>query len=807
MKKKEIGSNNLLMLLNKKLGSKRVILVICIIFFAFTFYLENALINFLIKCINNDYSNLLSLDTIFIIKFGLLFSNKAFLITYLALFVINILATLKLAYSIYTSYSDMNIGQKGTSRFTTVEEIKEQYKEIAEKDLEFEGYGGVPVARIDDKLYIDDTNTNSIMMSITRGGKGELFVITMIDIISRAKLKASVVILDMKMEIICRSYKALANRGYEILFLNLEDSQMGVQYNPLALIVKYYISGKISDAEMLCNSFAYSIYASKSNKTDDNSAFFLDNATSALSALIIAHIEDCDEQDKRENCKGRINFIVRQAAFDKLADEQKQLAIENWKQNKPTLYTEKNICKFKYIPSDEKFIETRENMKKVTVPSIVNTFSSLARKYINPQKTELDLYFERRPEGNRAKALYASVEVSGDRTKGSIFSQALTKLNFYMYENITHLTSKSTFDVESLGFGDKPVALFIGVPFYDRSKDSIVSTLIDQIYQANARRASIEPSQKCKRRIIFHLDEIGQYPAIQDFATKLTVGLGLDMLFNLFIQSYAQFEEKYGENVLKIIRGNVGNQIYIQTSSYDEAKAFSELIGNETITNITRTGKKLNLSKTITELYEERPLIGPNELMLFMPGEIAIHRVMKRYDNKGNKVRPYPILSTEERGTSLRFAYEYLQDSFPSHQSLSDIIMYLQNKNSGDEDDPKFFDYKIKMNKFVYEHYKRIIENGSPEELEELSQDEIEQYKKLKSIYKYDQKISDIANSSIYVSFAKRNKLQNINWNTILFDFIAEVEKSSVAISEKEKIIQLINKGDDNTGLSADNYE
>ena len=133
--------------------------------------------------------------------------------------------------------------------------------------------------------------------------------------------------------------------------------------------------------------------------------------------------------------------------------------------------------------------------------------------------------------------------------------------------------------------------------------------------------------------------------------------------------------------------------------------------------------------------------------------------------------------------------------------------MYLQNKNSGDEDDPKFFDYKIKMNKFVYEHYKRIIENGSPEELEELSQDEIEQYKKLKSIYKYDQKISDIANSSIYVSFAKRNKLQNINWNTILFDFIAEVEKSSVAISEKEKIIQLINKGDDNTGLSADNYE
>ena len=68
--------------------------------------------------------------------------------------------------------------------------------------------------------------------------------------------------------------------------------------------------------------------------------------------------------------------------------------------------------------------------------------------YINAHTTQLDVYFQKRPAGDRAKAIYASIEVSGDKTKGSIFSQALTKLNIYMYENITKMTARSTFDLE-----------------------------------------------------------------------------------------------------------------------------------------------------------------------------------------------------------------------------------------------------------------------------------------------------------------------------------------------------------------------
>lgn len=69
-----------------------------------------------------------------------------------------------------------------------------------------------------------------------------------------------------------------------------------------------------------------------------------------------------------------------------------------------------------------------------------------------------------------AKVVYSGIKVSGDRTKGSIFSQMLTKLSQYTFGGMEQLTRESTFSPEELGFGKKPIALFLQVPFYDRSK-------------------------------------------------------------------------------------------------------------------------------------------------------------------------------------------------------------------------------------------------------------------------------------------------------------------------------------------------
>ena len=784
MVKKELGNNNLLMRLNKRIGSRNVITAIAATVFIIIFLIGNYICNVISATLSSNYNNLFGAAQLVRLR---AFRHPFTTFLFFLFLVADVAYVLILTYRIYTSYTDMNIGQKGAERFTTVDEIKEQYIAVNDKNEEFEGYGGIPVARIDNKLYLDNSNTNTIVLGITRSGKGEMFVVPCIDLYSRGSEKASMVIIDMKLELVCRSYEALKNRGYEVLVLNIADPSVGIQYNPLDLIVKYYMEGNKSDAELLCNSFAYSIYSGNGGKSsgDDNAEFFLNNATSALSALIIAHIDDCNKQDLRENAEAAAIFLKRQAAYERLRPEQKAAADTEWNSNIPEIFTKNNLKKFRYIPTTVKFEYSHENLKRVTVASIVNTFTELARVYINAHTTQLDVYFQKRPAGDRAKAIYASIEVSGDKTKGSIFSQALTKLNIYMYENITKMTARSTFDLESLGFGDKPVALFIGVPFYDRSKDSIVSTLIGQVYQANARRAAGAPGQKCKWKIIFHLDEIGNYPAIKDFKTMISVGLGVNMIFNLFLQAYSQLDSIYGDDA-KTIKANCGNQIYIQTSLYETAEEFSKLLGNETITNITRSGKKMELSKNFTEMYEERPLLSPNELMDLRPGENVVKRFMKRTDLKGNKIVPYPIFNSIDRGTGYLFSYEYLLDSFPADRKFSDIPLPIVSDN----DVPEFFNYRYVMNKYAYEYMDKILKSGNEELIETITEEQMKEYEYYKYFYRNDVLLKDTTNSKMLLSYAQKNNL-NVTEKSCIADYIIAICMSSIAVTEKVKIISL----------------
>lgn len=123
----------------------------------------------------------------------------------------------------------------------------------------------------------------------------------------------------------------------------------------------------------------------------------------------------------------------------------------------------------------------------------------MAQDWVDSKTTKLDIFFNSRPDNDRAKYIYSSIGVAGgERTKGSIFSQALTELDLYMYQNITKLTSQSTIDLEDIGFGDKPIALFIGVPHYDRSKDPLVSTLIDQIFLQMQKERQSKKTEKQK---------------------------------------------------------------------------------------------------------------------------------------------------------------------------------------------------------------------------------------------------------------------------------------------------------------------
>ena len=595
--------------------------------------------------------------------------NKEFLqqnsVLYLLLVLFLLFVDIKLIYQIQINFRDFNKGQKGTMRWTTVSEIQEQYKSIPDigKTVTdyFPGNGGVPICHYEDKYYIDNSGVHTLILGITRSGKGEMFVTTMIDIYSRATEKASMVINDPKLELCAMSYETLEKRGYEVHVLNLIQPVNSMGFNPLSLITEFYKKGEIEEAEMLASTFCYSIFNSEDSQNGQNQ-YFYDNATYCLSAFIFAMITDCLELDRKENEKRKASWERKKKAFLELPETEQKEVEETFSQIKKLKeglkhskdLTEQKEAKEKIKKLEQKvslyeigeFVPSCENEKKITMTSIINTISELSRIKLDKEgkTTMVDLYFSSRPEMDRAKLLFSAIEITGGESKGSIYSTMLSKLLLFTYHSISKMTAETTVNIEDIGFGEKPVALFMGTPDYDHSKDFIASVFARQVSFVLSKKATLTPNGKCKREVIFHFDEFGSMPKIEGFASAITVALGRNIRYNLVIQSYAQIESKYGDDAKTII-GNCGNQIYIQSSDTDSAEHFSNLVGKETITTFNRLGGKFSLHKTFTEMLEEHPLITPDDLTNMIEGENVINRVMKRTDLKGRDVRPYPIFN------------------------------------------------------------------------------------------------------------------------------------------------------------------
>ena len=88
------------------------------------------------------------------ILFNLLIPNLSYPIVYILVYIVVGILLSKWIWNIKASFRDIKEGQKGTSRFTTLNEIKEQYKcinEIEDRvELEnggYEGKGGVIISR------------------------------------------------------------------------------------------------------------------------------------------------------------------------------------------------------------------------------------------------------------------------------------------------------------------------------------------------------------------------------------------------------------------------------------------------------------------------------------------------------------------------------------------------------------------------------------------------------------------------------------------------------------------------------------
>lgn len=653
-----------LMKLNKFLSSKYVlctlVLLIAIGLFAICNYLLNSFSN--IKYILRDIQN----PQLYLSARNFILINKENWFFYILIILFICIADVLLIYKIRTAYKDLNVGQKGTERWTTLDEIKEQYRAVPEKTYPFKGKGGVPICRYEDQIFIDDSPVNTLVIGITRAGKGETITYPTIDIYSRCEEKPSMIITDPKLDEYPTCYYTLTSRGYDVYLFNLNDPLNSMAYNPIQLCIDEYKAGREAEAELVLHNYCYSIFHTKAS-ANTKEPFFPDGSTNVLYCLIWAQIEDNLKADRRWNNTRGALWAQKQKDFEKLSEEQQKAVRKKIK----TIDSQDRLLNFKYIPPELHFVPTTENEKKCNMFSALKTFLSLMDVKVKQGKetiTALDVYFSIRPIGDKAKMRYASIKSASPNQKGNLFQYMLQQVQQYLLENVAQFTAENTLKISDIGFGEKPVAVFLTIPDYDDSLHILATTFIDQVYFALSKQAGRSRKKRCNRDVIFYLEEVGNMPEIKNLKSGITMGLSRGFKFILSLQAYSQLEDIYGEKAAKTIIGNCGNQIYIKTDDNQTAKDFSALIGGETMTNVSRMGAKLSLNKTYTETYEAKPLLNENELMDLKEGECVVKRTMRRRDLKGNKIREFPIFNHGE--TAFKMRYEYMLDEFPSDIDL-----------------------------------------------------------------------------------------------------------------------------------------
>lgn len=547
-----------------------------------------------------------------------------------------------LVYKIKVAYSEdwFNVGQKGVERFVTTAEVIEEYQEIAELETPYQGMPGTLVSRIAHKLYIDTVVVHNLYIGITRSGKGEMGAKPSIEIYSRAEQQPSLLISDPKLEHYKVFKQKLEERGYEVHLLNCANPLLSMGYNPLTVCIEFYRKQDYDAAEMVANSFSFSYF--NVDKASGDMKYFTSAASDLCTAMILSSVEDAFRADKEENQE---RYTVW-----------KQLSIE-----------EREAHPFQY---------RADNEKAITFYSMIINFGELVTMPVDKSgiKTMLDTYFECRPSYNRARLKYLSVEVAPGKTKSGVFSEMLRELSIFTLHNVAKMTAETSLDFMDIGFGKKPIAVFMATPSYDKSLYKIPTIFIRQMYYVLGK-ACDDGKGRCNRLVKCILDETGNMPAIEMLSTMTTMGLGQNISFDFYLQNYEQLTDIYGEQDAETIKGNCGNHFYIQTKSRKTAEEFSELLGKKSIIDVQRAGAKLGLEKYFTESVQDKPLLNPNELLGLQEGECVIHRTMHRRDNQGNKIKPRPIFNSIENGRYLLYAYEFFSAEYahPNTINLLDV--------------------------------------------------------------------------------------------------------------------------------------
>lgn len=147
--------------------------------------------------------------------------------------------------------------------------------------------------------YLYEPERFVLVDGATGSGKTRFCLIPTLDLLtfgdgSGGSEPHTVVVSDVKNELIELTGDALESRGYRVLLLDLQHPMRGHRYNPLSLVLAFANAGRLHDAEQAADSIAAALVPSEDK---GGSSHWVESARSLASALVmlVALSPDCPE--------------------------------------------------------------------------------------------------------------------------------------------------------------------------------------------------------------------------------------------------------------------------------------------------------------------------------------------------------------------------------------------------------------------------------------------------------------------------------------------------------------------------------
>jgi type IV secretion system protein VirD4 len=422
------------------------------------------------------------------------------------------------------SLDDIKYGKYLTSelgaRWADIEEIKESttLTKINVSDDIYPG-AGLPLISSPDHVWVDSSDTHSIVLGSTGSKKTRLFAMPLLNILATGG--ESFIATDPKGELFAKTSGLVKSKGYKTLVLNLRDLEKSDFWNPLALPYILY--------------HGLHLGSSKSKKVGIRRKKDREVAISMMNDIITALAES---QKRNTNDSYFIELASAQALANMLF-----------------------------------FIETA-TIEEAHLYNFANFFANTC----DPEETDrIASYCE---DGSIADINYKTILTNrkAERTFGNVSSCVSNMLRpFMLQKSLCQVLSKSSFDIRDL-YSEK-TALYLIVPDEKTTRHFICTMFIKQVYEVLVNEASQRDQQMLPIRVNYVLDEFCNIPKVPDMACMISAARSRNMRFFLMVQSLYQLNEKYKDDA-HTIKGNCDNWVFLTSREYALLEEISMLCGN-----------------------------------------------------------------------------------------------------------------------------------------------------------------------------------------------------------------------------------